>query len=748
MKLAHNLVVGLFVSVLVLNGCGKKETVEVTTPVDNTDPRIEKTLGDAKAPYVVMGEQSFLEAKSAEKVVSAKSKKGINLLSKIAKMAGIAIKKLLGNADNVEEPAANSLVVGFPIGLLGEQQLFGGVITKTSDKESETMGRLKLMDLTPLHVKTVVAKGDKENEYVFGLVGCVKDCTEGSEQKALIGIPIVGVDDKSSTVFLDLSSLGEQLNLIEMLDPDGSYTKLKTKSAKTVAVDYSVSTLVFDVEVTMVPLETKTDVQEVPETKFTIRWFLRLASAFHPEFQAREATPGVGFFMTERSKVAKIERHLLPSQGTGSLNAEPVKYFIKNVPEEYKKNFAASFDAWNAKFLEFAGKKLIAYEFVDATDARAEKLVTGDIRYNIVEWDLVNRAPYGGLGPSIANQFTGEILSSNVLVQGPHIVKIYKEWFSIGKTVNALMEEGKVIEALQVMRDGEKTLKSMIDEGSSKRFKVSLGELGFRDVSQQASLEDPAMQREDFDLLPSGYTFESYMDGYWLDLVGHELGHNLGLRHNFRGNLSYSGLEKGKVSHSIMEYLGRGFRHLDEVGIYDVIALKYGYQGVEPSNRTLFCTDEGVPDAEHLENSAECSRDDATNDPYGFFDARLERAVSLLIGRGDVNTTLWKVDDMKRELASVLPAIGMYAATAEKTSASWTNFNLKNDRPKTAAEIVLFVKEGLRSKVCPKDLQDVLKGKSEAAKAQVLQNLSDLKKLTVKTLEPLKVLVDADLACE
>lgn len=745
--LAQRIVVGLFVSLIVLSGCGKRE-LEVTTPVNNTDPRIEQKLGEANAPYVVMGEQAFMDAKASRAVVSAKSKSAISFLSKVAKAAGLVIKKLLGNADNVDEPAANSLVVGFPIGLLGEQQLFGGVITKTSAKDSETLGRLKLMDLTPLHVRTVVAKGEKENEFVFGLVGCVNACAEGSEQKALVGIPIVGVDEKGQSIFLDLSSLGSQLNLVEILDPDGSYTKLKTKTAKTVAVDYSVSTLVFDVEVTMVPVEVKSDVQEVPETTFTIRWYLRLASKFHPEFVARDATQGVGYFMTERSKTPKIQRHLIPSQGTGGLNAETVKYFIKNVPQEHKKAFAASFDAWNNKFVVLTGKKLIAYEFVDATDPRADKLVTGDVRYNILEWDLVNRAPYGGLGPSIANQFTGEILSSNVLVQGPHIVKIYKEWFETAKKVKTLMEEGAVIEALSLMREGDKALKAMLEEGSSTKFKVSLGELGFRDVSQQASLEDPIMQREDFDLFPSGYTFETYMEGYWLDLVAHELGHNLGLRHNFRGNLSFSALEKGKVSHSIMEYLGRGFRHLDDVGVYDVIALKYGYLGVAPENRTLFCTDEDVPDAEHLTNSAECSRDDATNDPYGFLEARLERAVGLLIGRSDASATLWKVDDMKRELSSALPAIAMYAATAEKTAATWTNFNVKSDRPKVAAEIVAFVKESIRSKVCPKDLADVLKGKSEAAKAQVLENLAGLKKLTLTTLAPLKVISDADLACE
>src|SRR5690606_14843403 len=103
------------------------------------------------------------------------------------------------------------------------------------------------------------------------------------------------------------------------------------------------------------------------------------------------------------------------SDGTGTA---PVKYYIKNVPNEFKKTFSKAMDAWNIEFKKTIGKDLLSYEFVDANDPRAELLIPGDIRYNIIEWDLVNKAGYGGLGPSIANQYTGETLSANVLIQG------------------------------------------------------------------------------------------------------------------------------------------------------------------------------------------------------------------------------------------------------------------------------------------------------------------------------------------
>src|SRR5579859_6328537 len=37
----------------------------------------------------------------------------------------------------------SSLILGYPVELLGEQNVFGGVITKTSDRDNETFGGLK-----------------------------------------------------------------------------------------------------------------------------------------------------------------------------------------------------------------------------------------------------------------------------------------------------------------------------------------------------------------------------------------------------------------------------------------------------------------------------------------------------------------------------------------------------------------------------------------------------------------------------
>ena len=49
-------------------------------------------------------------------------------------------------------------------------------------------------------------------------------------------------------------------------------------------------------------------------------------------------------------------------------------------------------------------------------DPKNDALVPGDVRYNIIEWDMTNLATYGGLGPSIGHQFTGLFNASRALV--------------------------------------------------------------------------------------------------------------------------------------------------------------------------------------------------------------------------------------------------------------------------------------------------------------------------------------------
>lgn len=65
----------------------------------------------------------------------------------------------------------------------------------------------------------------------------------------------------------------------------------------------------------------------------------------------------------------------------------------------------------------------------------------------------------------------------------------------------------------------------------------------------------------------------------------HELGHNLGLRHNFMGSFDRNS--------SVMDYSAREFNQLTVPGKYDIAALRFGYTGKTSENENYrYCTDE------------------------------------------------------------------------------------------------------------------------------------------------------------
>jgi len=74
----------------------------------------------------------------------------------------------------------------------------------------------------------------------------------------------------------------------------------------------------------------------------------------------------------------------------------------------------------------------------------------------------------------------------------------------------------------------------------------------------------------------------------YIPTLVHEIGHNLGLRHNFRGSLDAAnfyneeeraklGITSGSVFSSIMDYSYSSLNELSTFGKYDIAALKFGY---------------------------------------------------------------------------------------------------------------------------------------------------------------------------
>jgi hypothetical protein len=244
--------------------------------------------------------------------------------------------------------------------------------------------------------------------------------------------------------------------------------------------------------------------------------------------------------------------------------------------------------------------------------------------------------------------------------------------------------------------------------------------------------------------------YDKYMYGYFHDMLTHELGHNLGMRHNFRGNMGATGNGQGQVSRSVMEYLNRGFREFDGVDEYDLMALSYGYTGKMPEHTNWFCTDENQGSESNPTQSAECTQNDATSDPFAWYQSRLAEAINYLVNRGDAGAPTWTTDEMQNELKIAIQGMGLYASSAAATASTWTNFFNGGDRPSAdAASVKAYVVEKLKAQLCDSSLpREAALKSSVQAQAVTTANIQALKDAAVKYLAPLQSITANDLACQ
>jgi hypothetical protein len=591
----------------------------------------------------------------------------------------------------------DSLVVGYPVELLGESAVFGGVITRVSVPDDPAVGNLKLASLQPLHVRPLLAPTNRGG-YALALVGCAWGCSETSPQEPQITIPVRGVRPKKKKILLDLASLGEGLSVSQIIDP--AWAGLVEVESRTTFVDYSKTTLVFDVESELVPAPDSGEPSArtpgpAPGTVFvTTRWYLRLGSGFQDAFTPRELLSEFGYFTTARNTRSLITRFA----ATRYEDRAPVKYYVKNVPAEYRDAFSAAFEDWNQEFRALLGYDLLAHEFIDAGDPRHALLVNGDVRFNIIEWDVDNLASYGGLGPSLAHQFTGEIFSGQVLIQGPDIVRLYSDWFEVLEQAAALRAAGDAVGAERALVEGRRRVQERLAGPAGAR--VRLGQLDMIVPAEEPGLHDPLMSLIDFDDTPPGVSFETYMQGYFREIVAHELGHNLGLMHNFKGSLGGNGDDL--TSHSVMEYVVRTERHLTRVGEYDRQAIAYGYTGEIAAEPLPYCNDYELPWLFEPTLSAECSSSDAGPDAFAYFrEMRVRRAIDLVIGRGlGAAAPEWTLDDVVSPFWAGLEGMGFYATSAEATAHTWSSFYLDPGRPTDPQAIREYVIAEIQGTIC------------------------------------------------
>ena len=618
---------------------------------------------------------------------------------------------------------ADDLTVELPPEMLNSPIIFGGVVIAVSDHKSLDVGGLKLVRSSLIHgqLKTQV---EPSGEFML-LEGCAGNCSETGIQQDFFHLPLTRDEHGMARV-----SFAGAANNLKISSLSGNFTELMSATStgsKVTRIDYSHSTLVIDTEETLKNLDTE------QTFSLTIRWFAQIHATTDPWFISRTNTAGVGFFTTDTNAVHNwITRWSL---GNGNMEQGSFHYFLKNVPTEWQSVFAETLIRWNELFTEQFGRKILDYTILQPDDPRNHLIQAGDVRFNVIEWDIQDLADYGGLGPSIALQTTGQTINANVLVQGPTIIKKYKAWFGIRDAVSRAREDKNLDLADHLILQARR---AMPTSRAKNKLIMTGGGLSWNIPSSDPQLHDPIGEpRDDFAMIPDGESFETYMHGYFLELLGHEVGHNLGLRHNFKGNIFAEG---DNPSASIMEYLGRPYRYKNFISHHDIAAIKYGYTGEQPLHTDQFCTDEDVLTPEKSESSPECLFDDATKDPYSMLLIQLDQAIDYLINRGRPTKPEWTIEDVDGPLSSSLFGLCGYAARGEVQASSWASWTRDSGRPVDQTKISAFVLNDLKSHICAEKILNAAASKGTPdAKAQTRKNVQDLINRGQQMLETFKL---------
>lgn len=295
-------------------------------------------------------------------------------------------------------------------------------------------------------------------------------------------------------------------------------------------------------------------------------------------FQPRLFDPRVGFFTNDHQdfsdstaidqKQMFINRWHLVKKDPGaevSDPVEPIVFWIDNaVPVEYRDSVKIAIENWNSAFVEAGfSNAVIAKQMPDDAD-----FDHADMRYNVVRW-VTSPANAYAIALFRTNPLTGQILNGSVTVDA-NIVRAFASEY--GSFVRPEAWQARLAKRLSKLSQGYDPCDcDLLAEGN---LNMATGMMASAQVA--------------------GLSRDEYINQFIRWVVTHEMGHMMGLRHNFVAStlLSLNQLgDKATVegegtAASVMDYVAFNPSALKKQGVdfyggtvgrYDKWAIKYGY---------------------------------------------------------------------------------------------------------------------------------------------------------------------------
>ncbi len=341
-------------------------------------------------------------------------------------------------------------------------------------------------------------------------------------------------------------------------------------------------------------------------------------------YQPREADNRLGYFMTaqkdwtvdhDSKTVFKryIHRWHLEKQDPKAKESpvkDPIIFYIeKTVPVKYRRYVRDGILEWNKAFEKIGYLDAVQVRQQTETNEFAD-LDPEDVRYSFFRWIVTGRA--FARGPSRANPYTGQILDADI-VMDDSMVRFYTSDFGLQgpRAYDSLSDPL----AQDFYTQFPEFKHQSLHESLTPEFVTNMTSFGDGIADRAAEFfkhhehGDPCeygvgmVQQLGFAQLYSATSAsrdlpEEFIGQAIKEVVAHEVGHTLGLRHNFKASawrplsdITSSQRDERPLTGSVMDYNPLEYAGSEEeqglfittaLGPYDMWVIEYGYRPFMP----------------------------------------------------------------------------------------------------------------------------------------------------------------------